>query len=211
MLASLLCAAVPAFAFERAPIDTATCTKPEYPNQAVKNGESGISLIGFFVRADGKVTRSVVLNSSGSVTLDRAAADELSKCRFLPARNGGEAADRWVRMPWTWELNDQASMRQAMNDAARAAKQGNLAALYHLGLLFLQTATTDADHKKALVILHSAGEQGHAHAQFHLGWYYEKGIEVEANLDEALRWYRKSAAQGDPLAVQRLALGKLPD
>jgi TonB family protein len=177
----------------------------------VEDGESGISLIGVLVRADGKVVSSVILNSSGSVTLDRTTADAFSKCTFLPARNGGEARDRWVRMAYTWDFTDQPALRKAKNDAALAAKQGNVAALYHLSLLLSETAKTDADRKKALVILHSAGEQGHAHAQFHLGLTYENGAGVEANLEEAMRWYQKSAAQGDPLAMQRLALGKLSD
>ncbi|MET0981786.1 MAG: hypothetical protein ABWY02_06775 [Telluria sp.] len=69
----------------------------------------------------------------------------------------------------------------------------------------------DADHAKSLVVLRSAAELGHAHAQFDLGRRHDIGEGVEMNLGDALRWYRKAAAQGDPLAKQHLALGTLPN
>lgn len=39
-------------------------------------------------------------------------------------------------------------------------------------------------------------EQGDAEAQFQLGLCYAKGIGVEKNLEEMMKWYRKSAEQG---------------
>jgi TonB family protein len=210
-LAVFMCTAMPSFAFEQAPIDTTTCKKPGYPPQALAAEQEGVSVIGFFVGPDGKVMRSVVLNSSGSADLDSATARALSKCTFRLARDGGEAAERWVRMTYTWSFEDDPEGRGAMRKAALAARKGDLDALYQFSLLLMASAKTDADREKATTVLHSAAEQGHAHAQYHLGWRYEKGIEVEANLEEALRWYQKSAAQGDPLAMQRLALGRLTD
>ncbi|HAV37650.1 MAG TPA: hypothetical protein DCX52_15065 [Massilia sp.] len=50
---------------------------------------------------------------------------------------------------------------------------------------------------------------GHRHAQFDFAKRHERGDGIEANLDEALHWYQKSAEQGDPLAKQRLTLGVL--
>jgi len=211
VLAVFMGAAMPSIAFEQAPLDTKTCKKPEYPPNALHAEQEGISLIGFFVRADGKVMRSVVLNSSGSADLDSATAKALSKCTFLPARNGGEVGDRWVRMTYSWRFEDDPDGRGAMRKAALAARKGDLDALYQFSLLLISSANTDADREKATTVLHSAAEQGHAHAQYHVGWRYEKGVEVEANLEEALRWYQQSAAQGDPLATQRLALGRLTD
>jgi TPR repeat protein len=32
---------------------------------------------------------------------------------------------------------------------------------------------------------------------------------MTANLEEAMRWYEKAAAQGDVLAIQRLRMGEL--
>lgn len=212
-LAALLYMAIPAVAFEGAPVRTDTCKKPEYPVEAQRAGEEGISVVGFLVRADGKVASSAVLNSSGSAVLDQSTVSQLSKCMFRPAPGGGEPADRWVVMPWQWSLetDGRPEMYGAKRAAAQAARKGDLAALYHFSLILLNTSKTDADQGQFLVVLRSAAEQGHAHAQFHLGRYYEKGILVEANLEEALRWYEKSAAQGDPLAMQRLKLGRLLD
>ena len=59
-----------------------------YPEEALKLGEAGISLIGFLVRADGTVDRSLVLSSSGSQELDLAVRPGLSKCLFEPAKLG---------------------------------------------------------------------------------------------------------------------------
>ena len=55
-----------------------------------------------------------------------------------------------------------------------------------------------------MVVLLNAAERGHAQAQFDLGDRYEKGKDLKANLDEAIRWYQKSAEQDDPLAIQRM-------
>lgn len=46
--------------------------------------------------------------------------------------------------------------------------------------------------------------QGDAVAQYNLGMLYEQGKGVQHSYTEALGWYRKSAAQGFPYAVQRL-------
>lgn len=211
-LAALLCTAVPVFASEPIPkADFATCTKPDYPPRARKAGEEGISVIGFLVRPDGTAAKSIVLSSSGSRDLDRAAADAVSRCRFSRAAGAAAAHDLWTRVTYSWRFEDDPDMLRAKQTAARAAGKGDLNALYHLSLVLAQTASTDAGREQALVVLLSAAEQGHAQAQFELGQRYEKGKWIEANPGEARRWYEKSAAQDHPLAVQRLALGIMPD
>lgn len=207
---SLLCMAIPAVAFEAPPFQTDACEKPEYPRAAA--GAEGISVLGFLVRADGTVASAVVLNSSGSAAMDQEVLTKFSRCSFRPARSG-EPADRWVSMQYIWivEADGRPELDRAKRTVAQAARKGDIPALYHFSLIVWNTARTDADREQFRVMLRAAAEQGHAHAQFHLGQNYEKGITVEANLDEALRWYEKSAAQGDPLATQRLKLGRLLD
>ena len=168
-------------------------------------------MLGFLVRADGTVADTVVLNSSGSRDLDRAAANALSKCVFQRAVNIDKAVDLWVRLSYAWSFTDDPTMLRATRTAALAAGRGSVSARYHLSLILLSTAKTDADRGKALVVLRSAAELGHPHAQFDLGRRHEIGEGVETTREEALRWYGKAAAQGDPLAKQRLALGILPD
>lgn len=47
---------------------------------------------------------------------------------------------------------------------------------------------------------------GVADAQYNLGHMYEVGQGVEANLEEAVQWYRKAAEQGNARAEIRLGL-----
>ena len=54
-----------------------------------------------------------------------------------------------------------------------------------------------------------AAELGNVKAQFKLAWCYEKGVGVKRDVDAAVRWYRKAAAQGDAAAQTALVrLGK---
>ena len=47
-------------------------------------------------------------------------------------------------------------------------------------------------------------EAGDAKAQCNLGWCYETGTGVEKSEREAVKWYTKSAEQGDWFAKRRL-------
>ena len=50
---------------------------------------------------------------------------------------------------------------------------------------------------------------GNVKSQFKLAWCYEKGVGVKKDIDAAVRWYRKAAAQGDAAAQTALVrLGK---
>ncbi|MFC5462477.1 TonB family protein [Massilia niabensis] len=210
MLAALLCTTMPSLASEpMQPAPPISCKKPEYPERAQKAEAEGITVLGFLVRADGTVRDTVVLSSTGSRDLDRAAELALSRCLFERVAKVDDAVDLWVRMVYVWHLTDDDYLLRAKHKTAVAAGNGNVAARYHLSLLLSTTAKTDADREKALVVLRSAAELGHAHAQYDLGQRYEKGEGVTVDPDEALRWYRKSAAQDDPLAKQRLTLGIL--
>ena len=53
-----------------------------------------------------------------------------------------------------------------------------------------------------------AAEQGYADAQFNLGNMFTNGQGVAQDREEAIRWYRLAAAQGNAWAKSRLkALG----
>ena len=47
---------------------------------------------------------------------------------------------------------------------------------------------------------------GDAAAQYHLGWMYNTGTWLEQDQKEAVKWYRKSAEQGNGFAQFSLAL-----
>ncbi len=46
-----------------------------------------------------------------------------------------------------------------------------------------------------------AAEDGMHDAVLAMGWYYLNGVGVEADEDEAIRWHRRSARQGEPRAM----------
>jgi TPR repeat protein len=46
-----------------------------------------------------------------------------------------------------------------------------------------------------------AAEDGMHDAVLAMGWFYLNGVGVEADEDEAIRWYRRSARQGEPHAM----------
>jgi TPR repeat protein len=100
-------------------------------------------------------------------------------------------------------------MVYAKHVAAAAARKGDANAFYRLSILLEAAPKDDADRERSVVLLKSAAEKGVAAAQFELGRRYEKGTGMTANLEEAMRWYEKAAAQGDVLAVQRLRMGQL--
>lgn len=188
-----------------------TCRMPQYPRRAMDASETGVSVIGLLVGGDGAVLDTVVINSSGSRDLDRAAALALSKCAFQRPGSIDKAISLWASIAYAWSLSDDPDLLSAKHAAAVAADRGNVSARYHLSLLIFMKAKTDVDRAQGLAMLRSAAELGHARAQFDLARRYEIGKGVEANLDEALRWYQKSAESGDPLAKQRLSLGILLD
>jgi TPR repeat protein len=50
---------------------------------------------------------------------------------------------------------------------------------------------------EAVKRLRKSAEQGDTEAQRELGVWYEHGIEVEQDMAEDAKWYRKAAEQGD--------------
>lgn len=186
------------------------CPKPRYPSESLRNREEGISLLGFLIRADGSVGHAVLFNSSGYAALDRAAQEALAQCRYQPAIIDGKPADKWIQVAYLWSREDDRAMTRARRRAASAVEQGDVPARYHLSLLLTHTTKGDAERRLARDLLASAAALGQPHAQFEMGRRYEKGSGVEADLDEALRWYRKAAHQGDVFAIQRLDTGALP-
>jgi TPR repeat protein len=59
----------------------------------------------------------------------------------------------------------------------------------------------DNNDSEAFALNLRASEQGMHDAVLAMGWFYLNGVGVEADEEEALRWYRKSARQGEPRAM----------
>lgn len=82
----------------------AGCTKPAYPAQAARNGDSGTVTLALLVGVDGRVTDSRIERSSGFRDLDRAALTALSQCTFKPAMLGDVAQAGWTQLAYVWTL-----------------------------------------------------------------------------------------------------------
>ena len=68
----------------------------------------------------------------------------------------------------------------------------------------------EQDYAEAARLLRKAARMGHANAQFELGLMYAKGFGEDENRsrEEAVKWWRRSAAQGHEGAKKALeALG----
>jgi protein TonB len=99
-------AARPAPVRVAAVVDARACKRPDYPRNALRNGETGTVTLALLIGTDGKVVESKVEGSSGSRELDRAAQAGLSLCRFQPGTVDGVAYESWTRMQYVWNLAD---------------------------------------------------------------------------------------------------------
>ncbi len=88
---------------------------------------------------------------------------------------------------------DLATLRQA-------AEQGDAAAQYELGVLYLRGEAVPQDLEKGVSFIQSAAEQGAPAAQRTLGLLYARGHGVSADLHDAVFWWKKAAVGGDPKA-----------
>jgi periplasmic protein TonB len=80
--------------------------KPDYPERARREGKEGQVLLRVLVDEAGR-SKSIEINrSSGSDTLDHAAAEAIKRWRFSPARFGDKAVESWVKIPIEFRLKD---------------------------------------------------------------------------------------------------------
>jgi protein TonB len=80
--------------------------KPPYPISARRNGESGTVRLKVLVTSEGAAGKVELERSSGFDALDQAALETVKRWRFVPARRGDEAVDRWVTVPIDFRLGN---------------------------------------------------------------------------------------------------------
>ena len=76
--------------------------KPVYPEAAKQEKRQGNVLLAFHIGADSTVLASQVKRSSGHADLDEAAREGLSKCKFKPAVQNGNAVPGWTQFEYRW-------------------------------------------------------------------------------------------------------------
>jgi len=83
--------------------------RPEYPENARREGREGRVLLRVLVDDQGRSKLVEINSSSGSDTLDRAAAEAIKHWRFHPARQGDQPIESWLRIPIEFRLADAKS------------------------------------------------------------------------------------------------------
>jgi len=88
----------------------------------------------------------------------------------------------------------------------KASSLGFLKARYNLGIFYQNKSTRYFDLKKSFNIFYTlATKDGYASAQNRIGLFLQHGIYVQKNYKLAVKWYEKSAKQGNLNAECNLA------
>jgi bla regulator protein BlaR1 len=82
-----------------------SCVRPEYPQQSLRDKQTGAVVLGFLVDRNGKVVDSRVDRSSGYAALDEAARLSIASCTFTPAKENGVAVQAWAPVRYVWSLS----------------------------------------------------------------------------------------------------------
>lgn len=90
----------------------------------------------------------------------------------------------------------QGRFEAALAQFLPAAEQGNLAAQYHLGLMYARGEGVRKDFAEAARWFGRAADGGHSHSQFILGHMYAKGDGVTVDRAQAHMWFTAAAANG---------------
>ncbi len=78
--------------------------QPPYPAMAKRRGYEGIVLLNVLVGTEGMVSEIKIKNSSGHISLDRAALKTVKNWLFSPATEGGRRVVMWVDIPVEFQL-----------------------------------------------------------------------------------------------------------
>jgi len=87
-----------------AAFDAKNC-KADYPKASLMNEEEGVVSMAFLVSADGKVLESKLDKTSGFKSLDKAAINAISACKFKPGSKDGRPDTTWTKVEYNWKLS----------------------------------------------------------------------------------------------------------
>jgi len=80
----------------------ANCRKPDYPKSSLRNEEEGIVTVRYLIDKDGAILDGVVMRTSGSYELDKAALVGLAKCAFKIPEDAQEP--QWKTVQYVFSL-----------------------------------------------------------------------------------------------------------
>jgi hypothetical protein len=151
------------------------------------------------------VGRTAVLVSSGSAALDDAAQEAMSQCIYkTDTVDGKPPVEFWTPVVYTWTYDTDPGHKQLAKRLLATATKGDVSAQFYLSMIMQEAAKTPEERKTADALALATAQQGYAHAQWRQGYKYDHGKGVPEDREEALRWYRKAAAQGHVIAIDRL-------
>ncbi|WP_410490672.1 tetratricopeptide repeat protein, partial [Aeromonas hydrophila] len=96
---------------------------------------------------------------------------------------------------------EQGELEQARASYAKAARQGNRAALYAYGEMLRLGQGGKEDYALALKQYRQAAQQGDRMAQYRMGTMREEGLGAPRNRVHAYAWLSLAATEGMPEAV----------
>lgn len=101
LLLSLCAGSASAAGASLARAESGTCAVPEFPVRWQEDGVSGVVTVEVLVGADGKVTASRLLDSSGIGRVDRASLKASAQCKFQPGARD-QSAPAWTKVRYSW-------------------------------------------------------------------------------------------------------------
>lgn len=184
-----------------------TCAKPVWPRASLRYEEQGTVTLGFLIDADGRVSDSKVIKSSGFPLLDMSAKDAIALCKFKPAIQDGKPVQAWMQMQYVWTLEDPAAPTpQQLHDLQAGAERGDTDAEVLLAKLYLSDDRARKNFPEARRLLKSAAAKNHAGAQYTLGLMSTGAFDTPVDLPEAVKLFRQAAEQGYKEAQHMLGL-----
>ncbi|KAJ3160119.1 hypothetical protein HDU86_000955 [Geranomyces michiganensis] len=128
--------------------------------------------------------------------------------RFLQAAQLGYAASQF-KLGFCYEyglLHLPVDPRRSIAWYTRAAEQSDPDAELALSGWYLTGAegVLRQSDTEAYLWARKAADKGLAKAEYAVGWYSENGVGVQADFEEARRWYLRAAAQGNKRAIARV-------
>lgn len=86
----------------------------------------------------------------------------------------------------------------------KSAEQGNIDAMFDLGVLYLDGEVVKQNDQKAFDYFSYAAQKGDAGSQFYVGFFYKEGKVVKQSDEDAKYWFEAAADQGDEDAIEAL-------
>lgn len=86
-------------------IQTKNCEMPRYPQEALRNNNTGTVNMAFLIDVNGDVRNSRLVRSSGFPLLDSAVKDAIELCKFSPATDDGKRIEAWSFIQYNWTMD----------------------------------------------------------------------------------------------------------